>query len=87
MDVVDELIKLHEEHVSGLLRLCGQAGWPDYGEQELKLLVQQGRFSVIKMSAVILFPASACFCLAVLLLSALLSLTRNINGSVLAGVW
>lgn len=44
MDVVDELIKLHEEHVSGLLRLCGQAGWPDYGEQELKLLVQQGRF-------------------------------------------
>lgn len=52
MDVVDELIELHEEHVSGLLRLCGQAGWPDYGEQELKLLVQQGRFSVIKMSAV-----------------------------------
>ncbi|AFI27736.1 MULTISPECIES: GNAT family N-acetyltransferase [Bacillus] len=44
MDIVDELIELHEEHVSGLLRLCRQAGWPDYGEQELKLLVQQGRF-------------------------------------------
>ncbi|MBY4603371.1 MULTISPECIES: GNAT family N-acetyltransferase [Bacillus] len=44
MDVMDELIELHEEHASGLLRLCRQAGWPDYGEQELTLLVQQGRF-------------------------------------------
>ncbi|MCY7786027.1 GNAT family N-acetyltransferase [Bacillus inaquosorum] len=44
MDVMDELIELHEEHVPGLLRLCRQAGWPDYGEQELALLVQQGRF-------------------------------------------
>ncbi|WP_276730162.1 GNAT family N-acetyltransferase [Bacillus sp. (in: firmicutes)] len=44
MDVVDELIELHEEHVPGLLRLCRQAGWPDYGEQELTLLVRQGRF-------------------------------------------
>ncbi|QHM16195.1 hypothetical protein C7M29_03900 [Bacillus subtilis] len=70
MRVIDKLIKLHEEHTPSLLRLCRQAGWPDYGEQELALLVQQGRFFAIKMSAVILFPASACFCLAVLLLSA-----------------
>ncbi|MEG7335132.1 GNAT family N-acetyltransferase [Bacillus sp. 0102A] len=44
MKVMDELIELHEEHIPGLLRLCRQAGWPDYGEQELKMLVQQGRF-------------------------------------------
>lgn len=44
MRVIDELIKLHEEHIPSLLRLCRQAGWPDYGEQELALLVQQGRF-------------------------------------------
>ncbi|MER0468409.1 GNAT family N-acetyltransferase [Bacillus cabrialesii subsp. cabrialesii] len=44
MDVADELIELHEEHVPGLLRLCRQARWPDYGEQELTLLVRQGRF-------------------------------------------
>lgn len=44
MKIMDELIELHEEHTSGLLRLCRQAGWPDYGEQELALLVQQGRF-------------------------------------------
>lgn len=44
MKVMNELIELHEEHTSGLLRLCRQAGWPDYGEQELALLVQQGRF-------------------------------------------
>ncbi|MCY8209035.1 GNAT family N-acetyltransferase [Bacillus subtilis] len=44
MRVIDKLIKLHEEHTPSLLRLCRQAGWPDYGEQELALLVQQGRF-------------------------------------------
>ena len=44
MRVFDKLIKLHEEHIPSLLRLCRQAGWPDYGEQELALLVQQGRF-------------------------------------------
>lgn len=44
MKVIDELIELHEQHTPGLLRLCRQAGWPDYGEQELALLVQQGRF-------------------------------------------
>lgn len=44
MGVMDELIELHEEHVPGLLRLCRQADWPDYGEQELTLLVRQGRF-------------------------------------------
>lgn len=44
MKVMDELIELNEEHTPGLLRLCRQAGWPDYGEQELALLVQQGRF-------------------------------------------
>ncbi|MCY8202213.1 MULTISPECIES: GNAT family N-acetyltransferase [unclassified Bacillus (in: firmicutes)] len=44
MNVMDELFEFHEEHVPGLLRLCRQAGWPDYGEQELKLLVRQGRF-------------------------------------------
>ncbi|MCY8546750.1 GNAT family N-acetyltransferase [Bacillus vallismortis] len=44
MKIADELIELHEKHTPGLLRLCRQAGWPDYGEQELKMLVQQGRF-------------------------------------------
>ncbi|MFH0345109.1 GNAT family N-acetyltransferase [Bacillus vallismortis] len=42
MKVMEELIELHEEHIPGLLRLCRQAGWPDYGEQELRTLVQQG---------------------------------------------
>lgn len=69
MKVMDELIELNEEHTPGLLRLCRQAGWPDYGEQELHCLSNRGAFSVIKMSAETLFPASACFCLAVLPLS------------------
>ncbi|WP_336183668.1 GNAT family N-acetyltransferase [Bacillus sp. 205(2023)] len=39
-----ELIQLTEKHVPGLLRLSRQAGWPDYGERELQLLVKHGRF-------------------------------------------
>ncbi|MCY9090778.1 GNAT family N-acetyltransferase [Bacillus mojavensis] len=38
-----ELIQLTEKHVPGLLRLSRQAGWPDYGERELLLLVKHGR--------------------------------------------
>ncbi|MGF7533763.1 GNAT family N-acetyltransferase [Bacillus mexicanus] len=41
MHAADELIELQEEHIPGLLRLCRQAGWPDYGERELRMLVQQ----------------------------------------------
>ncbi len=70
MRVIDELIKLHEEHI---LVYCGFAGKPGgriTANKSWHCLSSKDTFSAIKMSAVILFPASACFCLAVLLLSA-----------------
>lgn len=78
-----ELIQLTEKHVPGLLRLSRQAGWPDYDERELLLLVKHGRLFGYQNSQGDVIPASVCFRMADFLLLDLLSSTASTNG----GAW
>lgn len=69
MKVMDELIELNEEHTPDYCGFAGKPGGLIMANKSWHCLSNRGAFSVIKMSAETLFPASACFCLAVLPLS------------------